>query len=169
MKLYEINIQIETLLEQYYNCFDEDWAQIVTDEEVEVIRSQLNELENKKDDFKNWILQKRQNDLSDIQGIDNEIARLSELKKERQNKVKKWENFIKYLFWDLEKPIMFWNFKIWYRKSKSVEVTDTFDNKEYMKEKVTYLVDKTAIKKALENWEKIDWAIIKENFNFYIK
>lgn len=169
MKLYELNIEIETLLEQYYNCFDEDGVQAVTDEELEAIQKKLEEHQNKKDELKEWVLNKRANDLADINWIEAEIKRLSEMKIKRQNKVKQWEKFIKYLFWNIEKSIYFWNFTIWYRKSKSVDLSDDFNDIKYMKEKIVVTPDKTAIKKDLEAWKEIKGASIKENLNFYIK
>lgn len=168
--IYEINQDIEILLEKYYNCFDsETGEQIVEDNIVEAIQKELQENQNKLEEFKEWILKKRANDLADINWIDSEIKRLSEMKAKRQNKVKQWENFIKYIFWELEKPIYFANFQLGYRKSKSVELSEDFNEKEYIKEKISYAPDKTLIKKDLESWKKIKGASIKENKNFYIK
>jgi hypothetical protein len=41
--IYELNHEIETLLEKYYNCFDEDRVQIVSNEELETIQKEFSE------------------------------------------------------------------------------------------------------------------------------
>jgi len=169
MKIYELNSNINELLEKYYNCFDEDWVQIVEDFEAETIRKTIEELENQKDDLKKWILEKMQNDKWDIEKINNEIQRLSEIKTTLSKKVIKWENFAKFLFWELDKNIIFESWKIWYRKSSSVKLDDNFDVKEYINEKITYSPDKTKIKNDLKIWKEILWAIIEDKKTFFIK
>ena len=172
MKLYEIEASIQEALDKYYNCFDEDWVLIATDEEFEIAEKELIELQNKKEEFLEWILKSRANRLSDIAWIDNEIKRLSEMKQKIQRKVNQSENFIEMIVkqnytW---KTINYWLFSVWFRKSKATIIEDEeliWD--EYKKEKVSITVDKTAIKKDLEAWKEIKWARIEERSNLFIK
>jgi TolA-binding protein len=167
-KIYELNNNIEELLEKYYSCFDDQWEQIETDELVEELHKQLEEFQNKKDDLKEWALNKRQNDIIQNEAINLEIERLETIKKARQSYINRADKFLQYLFWDLEKNILFWNYKIWYRKSKAVNVKEDFNNPEYMKEKITISVDKTKIKKDIEAGKQIQWAFIEERKTFFI-
>jgi len=153
-KIYELNNNIEELLEKYYSCFDDQWEQIATDELVEELHKQLENLQNKKDELKEWALNKRQNDIIQNEAINLEIQRLETIKKSRQSYIDRADKFLQYLFWDLEKNILFWNYKIWYRKSKAVKLNDDFNNQDYMVEKISYNPDKTKIKKDIEDGRK---------------
>lgn len=172
MKIYELNKDIEQLLDIYYNCFDmETGEQTASDEELQNIQKQLEEKQNQKDELKTWILHKRANNIANVNWIKVEIDRLSEMLAYTQKQIERSDSFIEYLFRDTikDKPLVFDNFKIGYRKSKSVELKEDFNVKEYIKERITYSPDKMAIKKDLESWKDIEWASIKENLNFYIK
>lgn len=168
-KLYEIEQEIELALDKYYSSFDEDW--LVIDEELfNTSKKELEELQNKKDDFTKWILQKRQNTIWETQMLKLEIARLQELLESKEKEIIKSENFIQFFFKDkLKKPLVFENWKLWFRKSKAVVLWENFANDKYKVEKISYSYDKKAIKEDLEKWEVIEWAFIEERENFYIK
>lgn len=170
--LYEINQEVEILLNKYEALFDEDWVLIWTDEELETIQKQLEEKQNKVDELKTWALQKRANTLASINSIDLEIERLSKLKESQNKKLDNTNNFLKHLFWKLDKPIIFDNWKIWYRKSE----TTVIENKDLLPSKFKIIEVKEVekiplaeIKKAIESGEEVPWAIIQENLKFYIK
>lgn len=172
MKLYQIEQDIELALEKYYSLFDEDWIQLCTDEELEAVQKELEEKQNKIDDLKSWILKKRQNAIWDIQAIDLEIERLNKLKATQEKQINQSENFLKHLFWKIDKPFIFDNFKIWYSKSSSTVIEDEnlIPEKFKVREvKEIIKIPKADIKKAIDNWEIVPWAKIQENLNFYIK
>jgi hypothetical protein len=172
MSLYQIEQDIELALEKYYSLFDEDWVQICTDEELETVQKELEEKQNKIDDLKSWILKKRANTLWNIQAIDLEIERLTKLKQNQEKQIIQSENFLKHLFWKIDKPFIFDNFKIWYSKSSStvIENEDLIPKKFRVIEIVkTIKYPKAPIAKAIKEWKKVPWAIIQENLNFYIK
>ena len=170
--LYELPKEIEILLDTYYSMFDEDWVQTVTDEEVANIQKELEEKQNKIDDLKLWLLKKRSNAVANITWIDVEIERLTKLKASQEKQITQSENFLKHLFWEIEKPIIFDNYKIGYTKSKSTII----ENKELLPSKFKVIEVKEIekipladIKKAIENGEEVPWAKIQEKLNFYIK
>ena len=165
MKLYEIENHIEEALEKYYNSQDLETWEVIDEAWYNEALKQLEEAQNQKDELKTWILHKRQNDLSDIESIEKEITRLTELKTERQNKVKKAENFIKYLFWDLEKPIFFDNFKLGYSKSSRIIVDDESKIPNKYKKHIPkqiipeeYKVDKNLLKGFFKEVKQIKWC-----------
>ena len=169
----ELNENIIQALNKYYECFDDEtWELIVSDEEFAKIEKELEEYQNKKDDLKTWALQQKTNLDASINWIDLEIKRLTELKESQTKKLNQNENFIKFLFWKLDKPIVFWNYKIWYRKSESTIIEDkTLIPSKFIviETKTTEKIPLAEIKKAIENWEIVPWAKIQENLNFYIK
>lgn len=172
MAIYELPKEIETLLDTYYSMFDEDWIQIATDEEVASIQKELEEKQNQIDDLKWWVLKKRSNAVSTVAWINFEIERLTKLKDSQQKQINQSEKFLKHLFWDIEKPIVFDNYKIGYTKSKSTVI----ENKDLLPSKFKIIEIKEVekipladIKKAIENGEDVPWAKIQENLKFYIK
>ena len=108
---------------------------------------------------------------ADVLSIDNEIARLTALKKPRVNlqaRLKENISNAMALFGvdKIESPTL----KLSFRKSKSVNVADleALDQK-YVTVKVTKSADKKAIKEAIESGEEVKGAYIEENFNLQIK
>lgn len=166
--IYELNIDIENALEKYYNSQDLETWEIIDEEAFIEASKELEELQNKKDDLKEFILKSRANTLWQISWIDNEIKRLTELKETLNNKVKKSDFNLQRLFGDIDK-VIFWNWKIWYRKSQAVKITDDFNHPDYMKEKIVITADKIKIKEDLNNWKIIDGASIEERKTFFIK
>lgn len=169
--IYELPKEIEEALNKYYECFDEDWCLIVSPEEFEEINKWLQELQNKKEELINWFLSDRVNKQAENAGLDMEIKRLQDRIKRNNNKIKFIESFIDFNFKDdYKKPIQHWNFTISYRKSKATIIENKeLIPKEYIKERVSYSEDKTAIKKALEAWEEVKGAKLEERLNLNIK
>jgi len=170
--IYEIQIEIETALENYLECFNEDWELIVSEEEYAKIESELQELQNKKSDYMEWLMKTRANRLASIQGIDSEIERLVKMKESIQKKVDKTDRFIdKLVSKDYNgKTINYWLFSVGYRKSKATVIdNEELIPTEYKKEKVSVSIDKTLIKKDIEAGKFIEWARIEERMNLFIK
>jgi len=106
-----------------------------------------------------------------MEAVDKEIKRLQGLRKFHSNQHAKLKNYITYsmnlagldkIETDLVKFI--------FRKSKSIQIdNESFLDKKFIKEKITYSPDKTAIKKAIESGEEVAGAVLVENKNLQIK
>ncbi|EOU1724967.1 siphovirus Gp157 family protein [Clostridium perfringens] len=108
---------------------------------------------------------------ADSIGIDEEIKRLSALKKQKENTVKKLKEYVEFEMngiglTKVEGKL----FKILFRKSKVVKVIDeTKIPKEFIKIKTTETISKTDLGKALKNGEIIEGAELVENKSLQIK
>jgi hypothetical protein len=103
--------------------------------------------------------------------IDNEISRLTALKRSRGKIVDKLKENVStamqiYGITEIKSPIL----KISFRKSESVEVenVDLLDER-FKVTKTTVQADKTKIKEAIKAGETIQGAVIKINQNIQIK
>lgn len=108
---------------------------------------------------------------ADSIGIDEEIKRLSALKKQKENTVKKLKEYVEFEMngiglTKVEGKL----FKISFRKSKVVNVLDeTKIPKEFIKIKTTETISKIDLGKALKNGEIIEGAELVENKSLQIK
>ncbi|MBO3333451.1 siphovirus Gp157 family protein [Clostridium perfringens] len=108
---------------------------------------------------------------ADSIGIDEEIKRLSALKKQKENTVKKLKEYVEFEMngiglTKVEGKL----FKISFRKSKVVKVLDeTKIPKEFIKIKTTETISKTDLGKALKSGEIIEGAELVENKTLQIK
>ncbi|BDU87276.1 hypothetical protein SNUCP2_03590 [Clostridium perfringens A] len=108
---------------------------------------------------------------SDSIGIGEEIKRLSALKKQKENTVKKLKEYVEFEMngiglTKVEGKL----FKISFINTKVVNVTDQSKLEErFINRKVTETANKTEIKKALKNGEIIEGAELVENKSLQIK
>ena len=107
----------------------------------------------------------------DTVGIEEEVKRLTALKKQKENAVK---NLRKYVELEMEgiglNKIEGKLFKVAFRKSKAVKITDeTKIPKQFIKVKTTESISKTDLGKALKNGEIIEGAELVENKTLQIK
>ena len=104
-------------------------------------------------------------------GIDEEIKRLSALKKQKENAVKKLKEYVEFEMNGIGlNKVEGKLFKISFRKSKVVKVLDeTKIPKEFIKVKTTESISKTDLGKALKNGEIIEGAELVENKTLQIK
>lgn len=108
---------------------------------------------------------------ADSTGIDEEIKRLSALKKQKENTVKKLKEYVEFEMngiglTKVEGKL----FKISFRKSKVVKVLDeTKIPKEFIKIKTTETISKTDLGKALKSGEIIEGVELVENKTLQIK
>lgn len=108
---------------------------------------------------------------ADSIGIDEEIKRLSALKKQKESTVKKLKEYVEFEMngiglTKVEGKL----FKISFRKYKVVKVLDeTKIPKEFIKVKTTESISKTDLGKALKNGEIIEGAELVENKSLQIK
>ncbi len=175
--IYELNEEIELTLNKYYSCFDDDWVQIVEDLELETIQKQLFELQNKKDELIEWILQNRANSIAKSNSLENEIKRLTELKVIIDKKIEKADNFIDFIIKKdyKDKPMVIWNWQVSYTKSSRTIIDDETKIpkkfKRYIPKQIipaSYVVDKNILKKELKD-KKIKWVHIENILTLKIK
>jgi hypothetical protein len=108
---------------------------------------------------------------SDVSIIDAEIERLKGLKKSREKTIERLETTLSnamqlYEINKLETPTL----KISFRKSESVEIDNEAEiPAQFLKEKTTYTIDKTAIKEAIKKGEVVIGARLQVNQNIQIK
>ena len=170
--IYNIDYKINNLLDEYLSAFDEETGELLIEEtEFKQIEKELFELQNKKEDLKTWLLQKRANTIAQKTAIENEIKRLSELKDSINIQLNKQEKNLQILFKEVlqnTKKVIFDNFQIWFRKSSIIVLDEWFKDTRYLKEKITVTPDKNLIKEDLKNWVEIQGARIEEKQNFFI-
>lgn len=108
---------------------------------------------------------------ADSIGIDEEIKRLSALKKQKENTVKKLKEYVEFEMNGIGlNKVEGKLFKISFRKSKVVKVLDeTKIPKEFIKVKTTESISKTDLGKALKSGEIIEGAELVENKTLQIK
>lgn len=108
---------------------------------------------------------------ADSIGIDEEIKRLSALKKQKENAVKKLKEYVEFEMNGIGlNKVEGKLFKISFRKSKVVKVLDeTKIPKEFIKVKTTESISKTDLGKALKSGEVIEGAELVENKTLQIK
>lgn len=109
--------------------------------------------------------------LRSTEAIDNEIKRLSEMKKHRLNAADRLKNYIKFA---MEKngieKIETDLFKLTFLKSETLDVVDeSVVPEDYIVVKTTKSVDKIAIKKALKEGKEIPGVALSSHKNLQIK
>ena len=167
--LYEIDSNIIELLENGFNpaCIEEETGEI---DEAKANKY----LESLKIDRK----EKIENIAVYIKTLDSEAAaikaeekRLKERREAKERKAERLRDYLKtsMLMFD-EKRFETARVVLSFRASKTVIVSDIeLLDKAYIKEKVEYSADKTAIKKAIESGATVNGAFIEENQNLQIE
>lgn len=166
MTLYEINSQIEALLDQMYESVDEETGEVDAD-----LMTQMAELNLARD-------QKLDNIGAYIKNIDAEAKAIKDemdaLKKRLDQKKKTIDRLKEYVAQDLlahgetkkESPRVVFSF----RKSVAVEITDeTLLPKDYIITKTETRVDKVAIKHAIDECCEVPGAVLVDRMNIQIK
>lgn len=167
--LYELDNGIMELLENGFNlaCVDPETGEIDEVKAAEYLETlQLDRTA------------KVENIAVYIKSLDSEAAAIKaeekKLKERREAKERKAERLRDYLKASMllqnESKFETARVALSFRSSKTVVVSDIEKlDKEYIKEKVEYSADKTAIKKAIESGVIIDGAYIEEKQNLQIK
>ncbi|MFR9240988.1 MAG: siphovirus Gp157 family protein [Clostridium baratii] len=108
---------------------------------------------------------------ADALGIDEEIKRLTVLKKQKENTAKKLKEYVEFEMNGIGlNKIEGKLFRISFRKSKAVRILDeTKIPKEFIKVKTTETISKTELSKALKNGEIVEGAELIENRSLQIK
>lgn len=175
--LYEIDERLR-ILEEY--MVDSETGELLSEEEfykkLDEVQMALNEkIENTMCFYKNL--------MSDVESFKAEETKLAQRRKVKENLAERLKtrinDYIVFQFtdengvvhndqlnkWKFETPKV----KISYRKSEKVEADIDTIPKEYIKEKVEYSVDKTAIKNAIKNGATIEGAQLVTNINMQVK
>lgn len=152
-------------------------ANRIAPEEVEAFKAEITEqIKNYQDQAKSYInykLKERQELLLPVAGIDAEIERLQKLREWMTNKgekIKQWIDFLLRTF-GIDKMQTDLH-KLSYLASHSVlftdidQIPDKFKTKEIIE---NIKISKADIKKAINAWEKVPWAIIETKQNLQIK
>lgn len=154
MSIHTLPQEVTEAIEKYYSLFDSDTGELLgTTEQLEQAEKSLKELENKSNEAMEWMLKVRTNEQSIISSIDAEIERLGALKNSLARKVEKMENLIERNFERIYggEPMLIGNYKLSFRASEAVNITDEDKIPEELKKiKTTVSVDKTEIKKRLK-------------------
>ncbi len=167
--LYEIESGIIELLENGFNlaCIDAETGEIDEAKAAEYLEALQLERGEKVENIALY-----------IKSLDSEAAAIKaeekNLQARRTAKERKAERLREYLKSSMlafnEKKFETARVALSFRSSKQVIVTDIDKlDKAYVKEKVEYSADKTAIKKAIESGAVIDGAYIEEKQNLNIK
>lgn len=103
-----------------------------------------------------------------IKTCKEEVARINKMKKTAENRLENIKTYlVPYVRENGKVQVKTGGFSI--RKSKSVEVDEWFEDKEYMNIKVTATPDKKKLKEALAKGVKINGARIVEKENLQVK
>lgn len=110
----------------------------------------------------------RANKLADIAALKSEIQRLSERAKRADAEVEQLEDYINTIYQKGSEPVQYaGNFTISNRKSTQVVVAPDFSDMRFIK--IIKYVEKSEIKKALQDGVEIEGAHLQTNYNLQIK
>lgn len=154
--LYEIDSQIESIVEKFAGAFDEVTGEIIDEELYTNSQRELDNLEITQNDKIENIACYIKNLHSDVFAIENEIKTLSQRKKVKENQLKRIKeylaNFLKFKgIKKIETPKAVLSF----RKSEQLEITDEEEaiewcrHRGFLKNKPE--IDKAEVKKYIKN------------------
>ena len=176
--LYEIDEQLK-ILEEY--MVDPETGELLDEESFnakfdEIQMALSDKIENSMCFYKNL-----QSDIDAFKVEEKNLAQRRKVKENLANRVKnRIDKYVTMQFtdeqgnvdkdslnkWKFESPRV----KLSYRKSDSVEVYDINSlPKEYIKENIELSADKSSLKKAIKNGEKINGATLVTNLNMQVK
>lgn len=162
MKLYEINQQLERLLElDTERMVDTETGEILTAEDIDQLKmDRVEKIEG--------CLVVYKNKMAETAAIEEEIKRLTERKATLKNKAEWLKGYVAYALKGekFETP----KGAVSYKKSESVEITDKEKlPTEFLRVVISTSPDKAAIKAAIKAGSKIDGAQVVEHQNVQIK
>ena len=154
--LYEIDSQIESIVEKFAGAFDEVTGEIIDEELYTNSQKELDNLEITQNEKIENIACYIKNLHSDVFAIENEIKTLSQRKKVKENQLKRIKeylaNFLKFKgIKKIETPKAVLSF----RKSEQLEITDEEEaiewcrHRGFLKNKPE--IDKAEVKKYIKN------------------
>lgn len=169
MKFYELTEEERKLNDLFLEAIDEETGEIKDSEILDELEAEFKTaLTNKSAGIIKAIREQEEK----INGTENEIKRLQNLKASRIKALKRFKDYIKFNLKNMDiKKVETSLGTISLRVNPPS--TDIFDEsilpKKFFKEKVTYTASKTDIKKALQNGEEVPGARLVVNTNLNIK
>lgn len=164
--LYEINAQIEAVLDRLYEEVDEETGEVSEDVlgELETLKA---ERDAKLDNIGAYI----KNLEADVTAIKAEMDNLKKRKEVKERKIERLKEYVKQdLMYHGEAKKETARAAYSFRTSKKVEITDeALIPKDFITEVVEYKVDKTKIKETISTGTEVPGAQIVENKNLQIK
>lgn len=167
MTLYEIESEILALVENGFNaaCIDEDG--VVDEEKAKEYLEKLPIERDKKLEAYGLVIKNYE---AEIEAIKQEQARLTARRQAKERQVERLKNAITNSM-VLFNQARFETAKVAFsfRKTSSVEVNMDTLAKEYIREKIEYTADKTAIKNAIKSGQVVEGAQIIERQTLQVK
>lgn len=158
--IYEEVLQAEKKLD---DCINPETGEISEDYD-----SAYEELQSVLSEGIETLCKIRANKQARIESLKAEINRLTERKKQEENRIESLEKYIRSLFDKVGKDKLdAGTFTLSYRKSTQVKIDDDFDNESYMRIKKE--VDKAKIKADLLAGAEITGACLVENKNLQVR
>lgn len=169
MNLFEIDNGILELLEYGFNreCVDAETGEIDAEKASEYLEALQLERGVKIENIAVYV----KSLTSEADAIKAEEKRLKERREQKERKAERLKEYLKSSMLAFNEPkFETARVALSFRTSKQVIVADMEKlDKAYIKEKVEYSADKTAIKKAIESGATVDGAYIEEKQNLNIK
>lgn len=158
--IYEEVLQAERKLD---DCINPETGEISDDYDLA-----YEELQSVLSDGIETLCKIRANKQARIESLKAEINRLTERKKQEENRIESLEKYIRSLFDKVGKDKLdAGTFTLSYRKSTQVKIDDDFNNESYMRIKKE--VDKAKIKADLLAGAEINGACLVENRNLQVR
>ena len=174
MKLYEVNTEIQELLEQLELEFDPETGEILGDRTDEIL-DRLHELEKEKGRILEWVAKEALNARAEVTAIKAEEERLAARRKALENKDKRLVKILERECGGIKTDLGF--AVVSYRKSEKTEIFDEAtaltwlaknNHEECIKIKQPEL-SKTEIKKLIKSGVEVPGVMIKSENNCSLK
>lgn len=164
--LYEINAQIEAILDRLFTEVDEETGEVKPE-----ILEELNQMQEERVSKLEAIGCFIKNLESDAKAIKEEIAVLKDRMEAKQKKADRLREYVANdILSNDEKKIETPRICFSFRTSEQVSITDEAKiPKEYLTEKVSIAPDKTAIKKAIKEGQIVEGCELIQKQNLQIK
>ena len=174
MKLYEVNTEIQELLEQLELEFDPETGEILGDRTDEIL-DRLHELEKEKGRILEWVAKEALNARAEVMAIKAEEERLAARRKALENKDKRLVKILERECGGIKTDLGF--AVVSYRKSEKTEIFDEAtaltwlaknNHEECIKIKQPEL-SKTEIKKLIKSGVEVPGVMVKAENNCLLK
>lgn len=168
MKLYELTEEERNLNELFLQSVDSETGEIIDSETLEVLEKDFQkQLATKAEGIVKVLREQK----VDIERVEAEIERLEGIKKRLKKYHENFKKYIKYNMTQLDKKKI--ETPLGNLTLTQTTATEIYDEeiipKEFLKEKVTYSVSKTDVKKALQEGKEVAGARLIMNTSLNIK
>lgn len=167
--LYEIDSKLFELLDQGFNseCINPETGEI----DFELAQKYLEDIQEQRDIKIESVALFIKDLAADALKIKNEEVKLKARREAKERKVEVLQNYLASSMLAFgEKKFETPRVALSFKKSEAIEIDDESTlPKEYLREKITYAPDKTALKQAIKSGEIIEGVRIVERQNLQIK